>query len=141
MSTFILGLIYWNLMKLETCLCHHVLTYVLFFHKTIWSTNESPDSDRGTEFKGAVNTFLKRSGIQNIESRPYHPQSKGKNERSHVTRKNQKETWYIKLRTWYNSFINKLINHECIDNKRNYKSITPHDHANICKFYKTLTWV
>ena len=79
-------------MKLETCLCHHVLTYVLLFHKTIWSTNESPDGDRGTEFKGTVNTFLKRSGIQNIESRPYHPQSKGKNERSHVTRKNQKET-------------------------------------------------
>ena len=81
---------------------------------------------------------MKRNGIQNMESRPYHPQYQGKNERSHNTWKNQKETWYIKWRAWYNSFINKLINHECIDNMRNYKSITPQDHVNICKFHKTL---
>ena len=30
------------------------------------------------------------------------------------------------------------MNHECIYNKRNYKSITPQDHVNIFKFYKTL---
>ena len=34
-------------------------------------------------------------------------------------------------------FINKLINHECIDNKRNFKSSTPQDHVNIYKFYET----
>ena len=48
-------------------------------------------SDRGTEFKGAVKTFLKMCGIQNIESRLYHPQSQGKIERSHGT-------WKTKLR-------------------------------------------
>ena len=48
-------------------------------------------SDRGTEFKGAVKTFLKMCGIQNIESWPYHPQSQGKIERSHGT-------WKTKLR-------------------------------------------
>ena len=84
---------------------------------------------------------MNRSGIPNIESRPHYPQSQGKNERSHGTWKNQKDTWYIKWRTWYNSFTNKLINHEWIHNKRNYKSITQQDHANIRKFYKTLTWV
>ena len=82
-------------------------------------------SQRGTELKGSVQSFLKRSSIQNIESRPYHPQSQGKHDRSHGTWKNQKETWYVKWLTWYNSFINKLINHGCIDNKRNDKSITP----------------
>ena len=66
-------------MKLETCPCHYVLTYKLLFHKNIWPTK------RGTEFKGAVKTFLKMCGIQNIESRPYHPQSQGKIERSHGT--------------------------------------------------------
>ena len=52
-------------MKLETCICHHVQTYILLFHKNISSTNESLES----EFKGAVKTFLERSVIQNIESR------------------------------------------------------------------------
>ena len=55
---------------------------------------------------------MNRSGISNIESRPYYPQSQGKKERLHGTWKNQKETEYIKWRTWYNRRINKLINHE-----------------------------
>ena len=60
-------------MKLETYLRHHVLTYILFYHKNNLSTNENPD--RGTKFKGAIKFVLKRSGFQNIESQPYHPQS------------------------------------------------------------------
>ena len=48
-------------------------------------------SDRGTEFKEAAKTFLKKCAIQNKESRPYHPQSQGKIERSHGT-------WKTKLR-------------------------------------------
>ena len=35
-------------------------------------------SDRGTQFKGAVKTFLKKCGIQNIESWPHDRQSQGK---------------------------------------------------------------
>ena len=49
-------------------------------------------SDRETEFKGAVKTFSKRSEIQNIESRPYHSQCQGKNDRLHGSKENQKET-------------------------------------------------
>ena len=49
-------------------------------------------SDRRTKFKGAVKTFMNRSGIPNIESRSYYPQSQRKNERSHGKWKNQKET-------------------------------------------------
>ena len=81
-------------MKLETCLCHHVLTYILLFHTSFptFGPLTRVQSDRGTEFKGAVKTFVNRSGIQNIESRPYHPQSQGKNKRSYGTWKNQKET-------------------------------------------------
>ena len=60
-------------MKLETYLCHHVLTYILLYHKNNLSTNEYPD--RGTKFKGAIKFVLKRNGFQNIESRRYHPQS------------------------------------------------------------------
>ena len=111
---------------------------IYFFSKRTFGPLTRVQSDRGTEFKRAVKTFLKRSDIQNIESRPYHPQSQGKHERSHCTRKKQKETWYIKWLTWYNSFINKLMNLGCID-KSNYKSITPQDHVNISKFYKTLS--
>ena len=48
---------------------------------------------------------MNRSGIPDIEPWPYYPQSQGKHERSNGT-------WYNKQRTWYNSFINKLINHE-----------------------------
>ena len=45
----------------------------------------------------------------------------------------------IKWRTWYNSFINKLINQSVsIIRKRNYKSITLQDHVDICKFYRNL---
>ena len=49
-------------------------------------------SDRRTKFKGAVKTFMNRSGIPNIESRSYYPQSQGKKERLYGTWKNQKET-------------------------------------------------
>ena len=61
-------------MKLETYLCHHVLTYILLYHKNNLSTNEYYP-DRGTKFKGAIKFVLKRNGFQNIESRRYHPQS------------------------------------------------------------------
>ena len=46
-------------------------------------------SDRGTEFQGAVKVFFKRFGIQYIASRAYHSQAQGKIERSHETSKNK----------------------------------------------------
>ena len=36
-------------------------------------------------------------------------------------------------------FINKLINHECIDNKRNFKSSTPQDTSTFTNSMKHLT--
>ena len=77
-------------MKPETRLCYQVLIYY-FFSIRIFGLLTRVQSDRGNEFKGAVETFMNRSDIQNIESRPYHLQSQGKNERSHGTWKNQKE--------------------------------------------------
>ena len=62
-----------------------------FFSIRTFGPQSRAQSDRETEFKGAVKTFLKKCGIQNIESRPYHPQSQGKTERSH-------STWKTKLR-------------------------------------------
>lgn len=41
--------------------------------------------DQGTEFKGAIKKLCKRFEIKIICSRPYHPQSQGKVERSHKT--------------------------------------------------------
>ena len=40
-------------------------------------------SDRGSEFKSAVKKLCRRMNIKTIYSRPYHPQSQGKVERSH----------------------------------------------------------
>ena len=42
-------------------------------------------TDQGTEFKGKVKKMLKSNNIKMIKSRPYHPQSQGKCERSHRT--------------------------------------------------------
>ena len=42
-------------------------------------------SDRGTEFQGAVRDLAARLNIRMIHSRPYYPQSQGKVERSHST--------------------------------------------------------
>lgn len=39
--------------------------------------------DRGTEFRGCVNNFIKMNNICMVRSSPYHPQSQGKVERCH----------------------------------------------------------
>ena len=67
---------------------------IYFFSIRAFSPLTRVESDRRTEFKGGVKTFMNRSGIPNIESRPYYPQSQRKNERSHGKWKNQKETWH-----------------------------------------------
>ena len=41
--------------------------------------------DRGGEFKGSLSKYCSKHGIKFIRSRPYHPQSQGKVERSHRT--------------------------------------------------------
>ena len=42
-------------------------------------------TDQGTEFKGAVEALMSKLKVHIIRSRPYHPQSQGKDERSHRT--------------------------------------------------------
>ena len=51
---------------------------IYFFSIRTFGPPTRVQSDRETEFKGAVKNFLKECGIQNIESQPYHPQSQGK---------------------------------------------------------------
>lgn len=46
-------------------------------------------SDQGTEFKGRVENVLQKNKIKLIRSRPYHPQSQGKCERSHRVVRNK----------------------------------------------------
>lgn len=46
-------------------------------------------SDQGTEFKGRVKSVLQKNKIKLIRSRPYHPQSQGKCERSHRVVRNK----------------------------------------------------
>ena len=50
---------------------------------------KSVQSDRGTEFQGAVKVFFKRCGTQHITSCAYHPQAQGKIEMTHGTWKNK----------------------------------------------------
>ena len=54
--------------------------------KKIYKRHGPPDclqSDQGLEFYGHVESLCKRYKIRRIRSRPYHPQSQGKVERSH----------------------------------------------------------
>ena len=54
--------------------------------KKIHERDGPPDrlqSDRGLEFHGCVENICKKYKIRGIRSRPYHPQSQGKVERSH----------------------------------------------------------
>ena len=54
--------------------------------KEIYQEHGSPrvvQSDQGSEFKGAVTQLCRDMNIKTIYSRPYHPQSQGKVERSH----------------------------------------------------------
>ena len=46
-------------------------------------------SERGTEFQGAVKVFFKRCGILHITCRACHPQAQGNIEKSHGTWKNK----------------------------------------------------
>ena len=54
--------------------------------QSIYGEHGPPDrleSDRGKEFQGKVRPLCKQLKIKLIKSRPYHPQSQGKVERSH----------------------------------------------------------
>ena len=54
--------------------------------KRIFAEHGAPgiiQCDQGCEFKGEVDKLLEKRGIRVIRSRPYHPQSQGKCERSH----------------------------------------------------------
>ena len=50
---------------------------------------KSVQCDQGTEFKGELKVFLEMIGIEISTSRPRHPQSQGKCERSHGTWKSK----------------------------------------------------
>ena len=54
-------------------------------------------SDQGSEFKGAMKTLCRQMGIKIICSRPYHPQSQGKVERSHGSLRAKMEYDFIKM--------------------------------------------
>ena len=56
---------------------------IQLYHFRLIGPPKRVQSDRGTEFQGAVKVFFKRCGIQHITSRAYHPQAQGKIERSH----------------------------------------------------------
>ena len=54
--------------------------------KAIYRENGLPivlQSDQGSEFKGAVKGLCRKLKVKMVHSRPYHPQSQGKIERSH----------------------------------------------------------
>ena len=56
------------------------------FLKATYETHGPPSilqSDNGKEFHGRVKTYCQKKKIKMIQSRPYHPQSNGKVERSH----------------------------------------------------------
>ena len=68
--------------------------------QTIYMKHGPPiviQSDQGSEFKGAMKKFCRRLGIKIICSRPYHPQSQRKVERSHRSLRAKMEYDFIKM--------------------------------------------
>ena len=68
--------------------------------KSIYMENGSPlvlQSDQGSEFKGAVKRLCNKMHIKIVNSRPYHPQSQGKVERSHRALRSKMEYDLLKM--------------------------------------------
>ena len=54
----------------------------------VFAKHGSPErfqTDQGTEFEGSVAELMQKLKVHIIKARPYHPQSQGKDERSHCT--------------------------------------------------------
>ena len=68
--------------------------------KTIYMENGPPivlQSDQGSEFKGAVKGLCLKLKVKMVHSRPYHPQSRGKIERSHRALRSKMEYDFLKM--------------------------------------------
>ena len=68
--------------------------------KSIYMENGSPlvlQSDQGSEFKGAVKILCHKMHVKMVNSRPYHPQSQGKVERSHRALRSKMENDLLKM--------------------------------------------
>ena len=68
--------------------------------KAIYMENGLPivlQSDQGSEFKGAVKGLCRKLKVKMVHSRPYHPQSQGKIERSHRALRSKIEYDFLKM--------------------------------------------
>ena len=74
-------------------------------------------SDQGGEFKGALKRLCRRMKIKMIHSRPYHPPSQGKVERSHGYLRSKIEYDFIKLSKEGFNWVENLANYQRILNE------------------------
>ena len=68
--------------------------------KAIYMENGLPivlQSDQGSEFLGAVKGLCRKLKVKMVHSRPYHPQSQGKIERSHLALRSKIEYDFLKM--------------------------------------------
>lgn len=100
-----------------------------------WSYPKVIQTDQGQEFKGAFAKFCEEENIRLIHSRSHHPQSQGKDERSHQTWKNKIrfDMQHCKDVKW----AKNLSTYQFIYNQGYHSSIgmTPHE----CYFGNTST--
>ena len=80
-------------------------------------------SDRGGEFKKWVKKLCKNLNVKMIQSRPYHPQSQGKVERSHRALRKKIAFDFVHLRRSGVNWAKQLKEYQKLQNEESMESL------------------
>ena len=89
-------------------------------------------SDQGGEFKGAMKRLCRRTNIELVYSRPFHPQSQGKVERSHRSLRSKTEYDFLKMGRKGVNWAENLSNYQRILNEDPKEVVGYKTHFEVC---------